>query len=264
MTIQSTAAPMRAVGPNDKHAAALPALPESGAWHGPCKTMQYPVILEALMASEARPISTRSRASGNTSGKKRQTDLWNKLRSRCNRAILGLPNGFQVPCGVEELSEAGAYLIRSGNARGQGSIQVGDHVAVQLFQASTNAVESVILDAKVVRLEAENGAGLALRFVAAEQDEESPYNGVSQDDWMTEVPEIARLAATVTATGSSKGVLLDFRDFTSSNTTEAKATEAVPASILLRRLMRPLLWAGAGTTCLALFILFSDWLGAVL
>ena len=216
------------------------------------------------MASEARPLSTRSRPSDNSSGKKRKAEIWNELRGRCNRAVLGLSDGLQVPCGVEELSEAGAYLIRSGDAIRQGSIQVGDHVAIQLFQASTNSVESVILDATVVRLEADNGAGLALRFVAAEQDEESPYNGVSQDDWMTEVPEIARLAATATAAGSSKGVLLDFRDFTSSNTTEARATAAVPASILLRRLMRPLLWAGAGTIGLALFILFSDWLSAVL
>ena len=173
-----------------------------------------------------------------------------------------LSDGLQVPCNVEELGEAGAYLIRTGDATGHGSIQVGDHVAVQLFQASNNSVESVILDATVVRLEADNGAGLALRFVATEQDEESPYNGVSHDDWMTEVPEIAKLAAKATEHG--KGGLLDFRDFTSTTATNDKATSTIPASVVLGRLLRPLLWAGAGTIGLALFILFSDWLGAVL
>jgi len=177
-----------------------------------------------------------------------------------SRAVVGLNDGSQVPCVVEELNEHGAYLTLSGRPSHQCPLHVGDHVAVHIFQAG-GVVDSMIVDATVTRIANDAGLGMAVRFCAAEQDEHNPHNDLSSDDWMTEVPEIARRGANVQLKKISHK-----RDAPKLKTPARVAglRTSLAGTVNLGRLVRPTLWAGLISSVLALFILFGDWLQAVL
>ena len=180
---------------------------------------------------------------------------------QCSRAVVGLLDGSQVPCVVEELNEHGAYLTRSGRPSYQCPLSVGDHVAVHLYRSGSDRVDSMIIDATVTQVADDGGLGLAVRFCAAEQDDDSPYNDLSSDDWMTEVPEIASLAANAQVKKLARS-----RDSQTPKTPARAISIRVSLSrdIDRGRLIRSTLWAGLVTTVLALFVLLGDWLGAVL
>jgi hypothetical protein len=212
------------------------------------------------MASEARSSHSKSHRDAlrsictEHSGSRQETH-------QCSRAVVGLLDGSQVPCVVQELSEYGAYLTRSGRPSYQVPVGVGDHVAVHLYKSGNGTVDSMIVDATVTRIADDGGLGLAVRFCAVEQDEDSPYNDLSSDDWMTEVPEIASLAA-----NARVKKLAHSRDSQTPKTPARAMSIRVSLSrdIDRGRVIRSTLWAGLVTTLLALFVLLGDWLGAVL
>ena len=104
------------------------------------------------------------------------------------RAVLATPDGGQIHCLIEQFNDSGAYLLRSRAIRPSRPLRSGDHVAIQIAPRGPHGPDSVTLDGTVTRLETD-GPGLAIRFAAVEQEENSRYNDLSSDDWMTEVPE---------------------------------------------------------------------------
>jgi len=212
------------------------------------------------MSSEGRTISTPSSSDTLKTLCAEHTGAKQDPRS-CSMAVVGLSDGSQLPCQVEELSEQGAYLIRSERAQRKATLSLGEHVAVHLFKSGRGSVNSMIIDATVVRLESSGGPGLAVRFGAAEQEEDSPYNGLSSDDWMTEVPEIASLAASARI---KPRVRKKSPKKPARSTSSTSSLTNLRSAVDVGRLLRSTLWASLITTCLALFVLFGDWLGAVL
>ena len=107
---------------------------------------------------------------------------------RLSRAVLSGPDGQQCRCRLEQINEQGAYLLRSTRRPPYSALQPGDHVALHLLPANGRGNHSIILDGTVIRVE-EHGPGIAVRFGPSPQDVEGPYNDLSSDDWMTEIPE---------------------------------------------------------------------------
>ncbi len=174
-------------------------------------------------------------------------------RVRGTRAILGTPDGSQVHCLVEQFSEAGAYLLRARSTKARRPLRTGDHVAVHLIPGTGLAPNSCIIDATIIRVE-ENGPGLAVRFQPAPQDDDSPYNDLSSDDWMTEVPEFSAPSR------DDQSIAFDFSAF---SVPESAANTAPSSSVSLSTVLRYTLLVGCISSLVAMLILFGDWLGAV-
>ena len=211
------------------------------------------------MAGEAQPIPTPTTSQA-LKAMRSQDRSDNPGETNSGRAVIGLGDGTQLPCVVKDLSQTGASLLRTTRQAEDLRLHVGDHVAVHLLQAGSGSANSVIVDGTVVKVEA-SGTGIVLRFGAAEQDEDSPYNDLSSDDWMTEVPEIAKLAANARTTRRRRP----------KNSRRIKkitrSSLRIPAATLgvdLGMLVRSTLLAGGLMTSAALFVLLGDWLGAVL
>ncbi|MBN94002.1 MAG: hypothetical protein CL928_08000, partial [Deltaproteobacteria bacterium] len=102
-----------------------------------------------------------------------------------SRAVIVLGDGTQVRCDVNDLSVEGAYLIRRQARQPSPQLRSGDVVKVFIFHPGNPLLESVTLSARIVRTEADEGPGVAVRF---KQPEGPPAHG-EQLAWETEIPE---------------------------------------------------------------------------
>jgi len=173
-----------------------------------------------------------------------------------NRVIVSTLNGAELCCRVQQVNETGAYLLRSGRPRLQEPLKAGTHVAVHILPTGVRGPNSIIVDASVVRVE-DDGPGLAIRFTAAQEEYNHPYNDLSSDDWMTEVPE--RNGHSNLSPGKPQRMVA-FSDFGIPN---SAANSRPSPTLSLRRIVLCTLLATTASGALASFVLFGDWLGAI-
>lgn len=171
-----------------------------------------------------------------------------------HRAILGTPDGGQIHCLIEQFNDSGAYLLRARSIRPARPLRTGDQVAIHVGPRGIHGPKSVTLDGTVTRIEA-GGPGLAIRFAGVEQEESNPYNDLSSDDWMTEVPETQ-----MPLDNLSNGHGINFQDF---GVPQQAANSKPSPPVSVKRVLRYAFVVAFALSSLAVFVLFGDWLGAV-
>ncbi len=108
-----------------------------------------------------------------------------------SRAILVLPDGSRVRCEVRDISLGGAYLVRTTDYGSPAVVNAGDTVRVWVFHPG-RAHEGPTVDAIVVRVETDGGAGIALRFDLSMKDDEEADALVEHVIWEAEAQKIER------------------------------------------------------------------------
>jgi len=165
-------------------------------------------------------------------------------------------DGTELCCQVAQFNETGAYLLRSEHARPSKSLRAGDHVAIHILATGGHGSNSTIIDGSVIRIE-DDGPGIAIRFTAAMEDEDHPYNDLSSDDWMTEVPE---LSGGTSRAPDNQYQMTDLRDLGM----PGRSANTMPSPALsVRRVLQCTVLAAIVSSALASFVLFGDWLGAI-
>ena len=206
------------------------------------------------------PVEAEARAIGKKNQPKSSADVSGPATYlgdlQGSRAILGTLDGAQLHCRIEQLSDTGAYLLRSNSARQAHPLQRGDHIAIHLIPGIVGPSASFIVDGTIIRVE-ENGPGIAVRFESDIQDDDSSYNDLSSDDWTTEIPEdTGRLGAA----SNDQHQLLDFAGF---RLPQSAANSAPATRVNVSRVLQLTLIAGLLSTGVAMVVLLGDWLGAV-
>lgn len=84
-----------------------------------------------------------------------------------SRALLYLPDGSRIRCIVRDISMGGAYVVRSTEYGPPAPVAADTELRMYLFHPGSG--DGFNLDATVVRAEAGDGGGLALRFAIYEE-----------------------------------------------------------------------------------------------
>lgn len=108
-----------------------------------------------------------------------------------SRAIIVLPDGSRIKCEVRDISLGGAYLLRSTEFGSPAVLAAGDQVRVWVFHPG-RAHEGPTVDAEIVRVEPNGGAGIALRFALDMANNEEADALVEHVIWEAEAQKIER------------------------------------------------------------------------
>ncbi len=105
------------------------------------------------------------------------------------RAILQLDDGSRVRCTLYDMSLGGAYMIRSTEFGPPAKLTVGEIVQVTMFDPHHGG--SYVLEAEVVRVEALDGPGVAVRWRHKEDHVEAFESHIQWEAKAQHVPKSA-------------------------------------------------------------------------
>ncbi|MCP4868739.1 MAG: PilZ domain-containing protein [Proteobacteria bacterium] len=104
------------------------------------------------------------------------------------KAIVQQDDGSRIRCTLYDMSLGGAYMIRSTEFGPPAALAMGEIVKVMMFDPSQGAYE---LDAEVVRLEALDGPGVAVRWIHKEAQVAAFENHIEWEAKEQAVPKSA-------------------------------------------------------------------------